>query len=292
MVCRRNVTGFVGKMLRIAKEEYINWFCSTKMLLLVFLFVYAKEQLTDSLLELVALTDKPLQWFEPGIAFLGSRPMMLVLPLIYLVLMGNFPKNDGNSLFFITRTGKGAWFMGQVLFSFFSAVTILCGCLFAVTIPCIGKIQWNNGNWSDAVTKYYQAEGAGDFKFELITSREYNHMQPTEVFLHSVCLVLLSLMLLSAIQMLFAVYGKRVAGLAVCSGISVIGNSLSIFEVGGLMWWFPVANTQIWLRHEEILKEEIVPLWQSYVYFVVGVILFLFVAWKSFRGVKGVVGHG
>lgn len=47
----------------------------------------------------------------------------------------------------------------------------------------------------------------------------------------------------------------------------VIGNVLCYLEVEKVMWFFPMANTQVWLRHQEILSIQQFPLYLSYVYF-------------------------
>lgn len=269
----------LGNVMRMAKAEYLSWITSSKILLLFFLFVYAKGQVTDSLLELTELTGKPLQICEPGVAFLGSSYMMMVLPLIYLVLMGDFPRNGGNKTFFIIRTGKGVWFLGQVLFAFMTVITTIVISVVAVTLPCIGHITWNNGNWSEAVTKYHLDEQLMDFKFNLITQREYNHMLPSPALLHSILLMGLCFMLMSVLQLLFSVWGKKILGLAFVGSMITISNALSFFENGKLMWYFPIANTQIWLRHDVILKEESVTMAYSYGYFGVCIILVLLLAW-------------
>lgn len=268
---------------RTAMEEYVRWITGSKMLLLVFLFVYTKGQITDQLLQLVKITGNPLQVFEPGIAFLGSRPMMMVLPLVYLVLMANFPREDGNKTFFMFRTGKGVWFLGQFLFALAGGMTTILVCVLAVTLPCLGNISWNNGGWSETVTKYYQSEDAMNFRFNLITEREYNHMTPGAAFLHSILLVLLFLMLISAIQLFCSVCEKKVLDFAIVGCIVTIGNALAIFENQRLMWFFPCANTQIWLRHDEILREETVRLQTSYGYFLVLLAIITFFAWKKLK---------
>lgn len=273
----------LGNAMLTAREEYLNWITGSKILLLVFLFVYAKGQITDSLLDLVKLTGDPLQVFEPGIAFLGSRSMMMVLPLVYLVLMGDFPRNDGNKTFFIIRTGKGVWFMGQIFFAFASGITIVFVCVLAVTLPCIGNMIWNGGNWSEAVTKYYLCEDVLDFKFSLITEREYNHMMPGMVFLHSILLVMLFLFFMSVLQLLFSVYGKKIFGFALVGCIVTIGNALAIFENQKVMWYFPCANTQIWLRHVEILNKESASLIYSYCYFLILITVLVFCSWKILK---------
>lgn len=273
----------LGGVVRTAGEEYINWITGSRMLLLVFLFVYAKEQISDPLLELVELTGDPLQVFEPGIAFLGSRTMMMVLPLVYLVLMGNFPRNDGNKVFFMIRTGKGVWFAGQILFAFMSGLTTIFICVVSVTLPCTGKMVWNGGKWSDAVTKYYLCENVLDFKFNLITDREYNHMMPGMAFLHSILLVLLFLFSLSVLQMMFSVCERKVLGLVLAGILVVTGNAFAILENQSAMWYFPNANTQIWLRHDVILKQESVALQSSYCYFIVWIAVFVFGSWRLLK---------
>lgn len=40
-----------------------------------------------------------------------------------------------------------------------------------------------------------------------------------------------------------------------------------------IMWSFPMANTIVWLHYEEIIGKPIVPIWYSYIYFCIAVII-------------------
>lgn len=279
---------FLHHTVCTATVEYQRWISSTKMLLLLLLIVYTKEQLVEPLLELTDLTGKPLQLLEPGIALMGSTNMMMVLPLIYLLLMGDFPRKDANMLFMISRVGKAGWFFGQLLYAVEAALTVLTAMIIFTTGWCAGNVCWNGGNWSDSVTKYYK-ETEIDFKFNLITGREYNQMDPVPVFLHSFCLVFLLLLFYSVILLLFSVYGNKVMGLAVCTILTAIGNSLSIFEIKPLMWFFPMAHTQIWLRNDELLKIQTVPLAGSYLYFAIGIFVVGTAAWIGLKKQKRLI---
>ena len=53
-----------------------------------------------------------------------------------------------------------------------------------------------------------------------------------------------------------------------------------------IMWSFPMANTIVWLHYEEIIGKPIVPIWYSYIYFCIAVIvliLFNLIAVKRFQ---------
>lgn len=194
--------------------------------------------------------------------------MMLLLPLLFLLLMGDFPRMDDSIRFVLPRVGRRTWYLGQLLFSFLASVTILGGFCMFTTIWCIGRLSWNHGMWSDAVTKYYQ-EVQSDFKFNLITGEIYNQVTPIYAFLHSVFLVLALMLALSALLLLFGVLQKKVAGLTICGFWVAIGNGLAVFQSEPFMWLFPIANTQIRLRYGVLFREEQMPLWGSYLYFVV-----------------------
>ena len=262
----------VHQIFCVASVEYKRWITSTKMLLLLLITVYMKQQLIEPLLELTDNTGGCLQVFEPGIAFMGSSNMMFFLPLIYLLVMGDFPRQDSSTIFVMNRVGKKGWFWGQLLFGIMAAGTVLTGMILVITLWCVGRLNWNNGNWSDAVTKYYQEVGS-DFKFNLITGRIYNQTNPVPAFFHSFCLVFLMLFMLSVLLLLFTVCGKKMLGFGICGFGAVVGNSLAIFETRPLMWFFPMAHTQIRLRHELLFDGESVSLYGSYIYFLASILL-------------------
>ena len=270
----QNWKNVMRQSICIAKVELGRCFFSTRALLLVDLFIYLKGQISDSLLELTEGTGEPLQLFEPAIAVLDGSSTMLMLPLFFLTVFADFPKTDSDSFLYFSRSGKLSWFMGQVLMSIAGAFVVLVGTMVAVTLPCIKYLSWNDGNWSDAVTKYYKiVNDELNFSFSLIDARTYNQMNPGEALFHNTMLMLLCLVLLAMFKLLFYVYGKKAAGIFVDAVLVVIGNVLCYLEVEKVMWFFPMANTQVWLRHQEILNIQQFPLYLSYVYFIV----FLFV---------------
>ncbi len=272
----------------MASVEYKRWITSTKMLLLFLMIVYMKQQLIEPLLELTEKTDGNLQLLEPSIAFMGSSNMMFFLPLIYLLVMGDFPRQDSSLCFVMPRVGKKGWFIGQILYSVGAALTVFVGMLFFTTLWCVDRIYWNDGKWSDAVTKYYQ-EVDNNFKFNLITGRIYNQMDPTTAFVHSFCLVLGMLVMISATLLLFSVLGKKTAGFGICGLYAVIGNSLAIIESKPFMWFFPIAHTQLRLRHELLFDGESMPLYGSYLYFMVATFVLLIGAWIVLKKSKKIV---
>lgn len=273
------------QVVRTMSVEYKRWIFSTKMLLLVFLVVYTKQQLVEPLLELTDRVDGTLQILEPSIAFMGSSSMFFILPVLYLLVMGNYPRKDADTAFVFVRIGRKGWFLGQVLFSLAAAFTVLCFMLIFTTLWCVGRLQWHHGIWSNAVTRYYQETG-NDFKFNLITGNIYNQMHPVPAFIHSFVLVFLLLVLLSQIQMFCSMVDRPLLGIGVSGVIATIGNGLAVLNLRPMMWFFPIAHTQIRLRHELLFDGESMPLYLSYLYFMISIVVLTLISWIMLKRKK------
>ena len=74
---------------------------------------------------------------EPFIVCGNSGVILLVLPLLYLVMMADFPRQGQEIYFFKIRMNDRIWYMGQILYSLLSAVFVVVVIfLRAISYPC------------------------------------------------------------------------------------------------------------------------------------------------------------
>lgn len=255
--------------------EWINLFCSTKICILGILLIFMNEQIIVPLKQCSRLMEQKVSFMEPYAAICNSGVVMLILPLFYLSMMADFPREDGISLFFHIRCSTFSWVLGELLFIGFSIITLVLFIMAASMIlirPC-GKMTVE---FSDAVMKYVSVfpERAGDYVVQLLPENLYNQIPLKNVMLHSTALLFLYFSLLALILLLFTLLNHKNWGIFLDGGLILLGVVSCSLRMDS-MWMFPMANTVIWLHYTEYLAEPVYPLYASYLYFCIADILLI-----------------
>lgn len=248
----------------VARTEYIRWATDPRMILLPVLLVFLYQSAIDPLLQMAAQMQAPLHWLEPFVAVTNSPLLMLFLPLVFLMLLGDFPRTDGCALFVLYRVGRVRWLQGQLLFVLLAVLSFLVCIAAGVTLPALGRLQ-GGANWSETVRLYTRAfpEQAQSFAAELIPEQLYNQMRPAAALLHTCLLQLLYLLILALWMLRFWCARRRRLGFFTAVLLVALGAASAMLG-GGWMWAFPLAHANVWLRHSAVLRQVAFPLWGSY----------------------------
>lgn len=138
-------------VLSVARSEYIKWITNPRVIIVGVLLVFMRTLAIEPLLERAAKMEIPLNILEPFVAIGNSGMLVMLMPCVFMVLISDYPKMTGNTLFFIQRTGRFNWFAGQVIFLFMSIISFLCVVLTGSVLLSKGEFSTT---WSDVVTKY------------------------------------------------------------------------------------------------------------------------------------------
>lgn len=234
------------------------------------LLVFMRTLAVEPLLECAVKFGGQLNILEPFVAIGNSGMLVMLMPCVFLILISDYPKMTGNTLFFMKRTGRVGWFMGQLLFLMMAILTFL---MFVL----IGSIFVSNGifdsHWSDTVTKYEARfpEEAGSFASQLLPSNLYNQLSLASAVVQTLVLMFAYLFMLSLVIYFFKLIHIQSLGLLVAVFIVASGVMTCSLKAKS-MWAFPMANTIVWLHYEEILSRSIFPIWCSYAYFAVFIV--------------------
>lgn len=273
---KRNVFHEIKTIFHTAVVEWKNLFCSTKICVLGILLIFMNEQIIVPMKQCSHLMGQKLSCLEPYAAICNSGAVMLILPLFFLTMMADFPREDGISLFFHIRCSRISWILGELLFIVMSIITLV---LYIAVVSMIlilpsGKMTLE---FSDAVTKYTAVfpERAGDYIVQLLPENLYNQMELRNVILHSTGLLFLYFVLLALILLLFSLLNHKNWGIFLDGGIILLGTVCCALHLDS-MWVFPMAHTVVWLHYTEYLAEPVYPLSASYLYF--GIINALLIA--------------
>ena len=255
------------KIWGVARTEFVGWITNPRVIILGVLLIFIKTLAIDPLTARAERFGDTMIVFEPFIAVGNSGALTLFIPLVFLVLFSDYPKLGGNSLFYISRTGKTAWLCGQILF-LLMAVTAFLGAIFAASMLFSGGHFGTE--WSEAVRKYAARfpEEAYNFDSQLLPSNLYNQIPMITALWQTSVLLAENLLVYALIIYLLKMMFSSSVGLAGALIVIALGTvTTSLYSP--IKWAFPTANAIIWLHYEEILRAEIYPMWASFAYFAV-----------------------
>lgn len=271
------------KIFLCAKTSLIKWLLDPKMIIFAAAMLFAYNYVAIPLIGLSEELGVSLNVFESFIALGNSGMILLILPIVFMVLISDFPRIDKNTLFVISRTGKSNWLIGQllqlvVMAALFMFVTVIVSALFVLSVSEFDT------DWS-YITKTYIAENPDKqnaFVSELLPENLYNQFPLTTVLLHTITLIFLYLIVLGLLFVIGALLGKKFLGVLLSGTMIVIGTILGAIK-SELMWLFPMANSVTWLHYTKYLRKPIVPLSTSYLYFGIIIVLLIIVAFRLNR---------
>ena len=255
------------KIWGVARTEFVGWVTNPRVIILGVLLIFIRTLAIDPLTARAERFGDTMIVFEPFIAVGNSGALTLFIPLVFLVMFSDYPKLGGNSLFYISRTGKTAWLCGQILF-LIMAVTAFLGAIFAASMLFSGGHFGTE--WSEAVRKYAARfpEEAYNFDSQLLPSNLYNQIPMMTALWQTSVLLAENLLVYALIIYLLKMMFSSSVGLAGALLVMALGTATTSLY-SPIKWAFPTANAIIWLHYEEILRAEIYPMWASFAYFAV-----------------------
>ncbi len=90
----------------VARCEFIGWVTNPRIIIVGILFVFIKSLAIDPLSARAEKFGEKMIAFETFIAVGNSGVLTLFIPLVFLILISDYPRLGGNSHFYIFRTGK------------------------------------------------------------------------------------------------------------------------------------------------------------------------------------------
>ena len=170
--------------INVAKTEYVKWICNPKMMIFLVMMVFIYDMVIKKMVQAAGELHTEIMVLEPFVAVSNSAVLLFIIPGVYLSFMGDFPQIDGNTMFYIQRTGKRNWLFGQFLFSVMASVTFVCATLLGTCVCVVLRCSFQN-RWSLVATQYvkYYPERSDSMIANFITGRMYNNLKPVEATL-------------------------------------------------------------------------------------------------------------
>lgn len=273
MTAVKGESNSLSKAFNIAFSEYIKWITNPKLSLIFVMLIFIYDMFISKMMEAAGELGVKIGCLEPFVAVCNSVILLLVIPSMYLGIMGDFPRVDGNSMFYLQRVGKLNWILGQIIFSIMSALTYMVVVFVGISFQVIGKCEYNN-LWSNVTTKYlkYFPERTEHLVTKLIDGKLYNNMLPLKAFLLSFTLMILYMVLINMILMFCFTLGKHSVGIAGCAALICVSCASVEFD-SPIKWILPTANVLPWQHYDAIYKKQVFNIGYSYLYFIILIVV-------------------
>ena len=258
-----------NRVIAVAATEFRRIFINPRMLTVGMLLVFTYNLVITELLMRADKTGLPVNVAESFVAVGSSGMLLMFLPSVFMILISDFPDMGPHLLYSVHRAGRISWLFGKLLAALFSAVAYVGGMLAACCLMTASNGFWGF-EWSETVTKYLSMFPNDQFTLmsQYLPSNLYNQMSFPYALLHTALLLILYLFLLSLVIMFFRICGMKVAGIAASFAVVAAGVLTTAIH-SDAMWAFPMANTITWLHYDTALREPVMPMYRSYIYFAV-----------------------
>lgn len=263
-----------------AKTEYIKWVCDARMVILGVLLIFIYNFAIQPLLQNAEKMNEPLNMLEPFIAVANSGAVLMIIPLVFMTLIADFPKIDNNTVFYIMRIGRKNWLTGQIIKLVMMAASYLAVIFVGSVVPMITRGFWYNG-WSNVVTNFKNVfpEQSMNFGVQLVPENLYNQLTVFEAAVKSYLLVFAYLMIIGLILLALSLIKHKTLGFVSCGAVIALGTAFCSIKTS-LMWTMPMANSIIWLHFTKYFRVPEVSITFSVVYlvtFVAALIVFCYI---------------
>lgn len=257
-----------------AFEQYKAWLFNPRILLIIYTVVFLNDSLTVKMLEICEETGYTLNLAEPLALILSKSVNAVIIPIVFLALSTDFPRNSDN-LFSIYRMSRKGLVIGEIIFSVMSALTYVILLFLGTFLYCAGSCSAGN-EWSEYTavlfSEYPEIYRRNTSLF--LTSATYMQGTPYEVIFHSTALMFLYTLFLSLVIMLFKQLRKKEFGVVIGIMLTLCGLATDS-GASPIMWVFPITHTVYGWHFDIFMREQHFSLFGSYSYFAVLILAML-----------------
>lgn len=255
----------VRSALLFAWEQYKSWLISPRILLAVYITVFLNENITKNVLAICNEVGYTINIAEPLALIFSKSVYTVVIPIVFIALMTDFPKTNG-SIFYVYRMSRKSWVFGELIFAAASSLTYVLSLILGTLLYCRGKCSLSN-EWSSYTTRLYieYPEKYSKYTSLAVESSVYIQGKPVEVILHSAVLIFLYTLILCLIIMLFKMLSFGDVGVIICTALTLFGLA-SDSGASPMMWAFPITHTVFGWHFDQFFRKQFFTLTGSYIY--------------------------
>ncbi len=270
------------QIFRCARAEYVHWLTDSRMAIVFVLLLFNDTLAVRPLLERAGEMQERITWLEPFIAVGNSGTILLILPIVFFILISDFPRAHGNALFYIHRIGRENWLVAQLIALAMMILTYLLVVACGAVLPVIGQSNFDS-DWSLVVTDYSRRFPEKAYSYELLPENLYHQMKDAlTAAIYTYSLVALYLFLLGVLLLCGTLLQNRKVSNGIVGFLIASGAALCSIQ-SDIMWVFPMAQSITWLHFTKFYRKPVFPIWISYLYFSVLILVLIGTAFYAIR---------
>lgn len=270
------------RIISVIKYEFFETIRRPKILLVLFFIIVLYESTLSPMKNLCGETGLMLNIFEPFILMCTRSVNIILIPLIFIALISEFP-NCKTDYFRIIRINKREWLIGEIAFLSLTSLLMLIVLVIGTAIPMIGAADVSYA-WSGFMTSLnenYPEKYLHNLRFTL-ESNVITHSLPISAAVYSFFIMWLNLMIYGLLILLGDLASKRMVLFAFTLSLAVLGGCSTLFN-SGIKWIFPITHTQLGQHFNSIFSKINFPVYMSYLYLAAAVIIIIVICGRLLK---------
>ena len=217
---------YKGKMvLSVASYNFLRWHKNARVVttfLLDFILCYL---LTDKAVQFAVERDTTMQIFEAFIWTFGDSNAILLVSLLLLILFADMPFITTATPFYLMRTTRRVWVVGQMVYVALATMLFMVFTLFS-TVVLTMQNAFTGNRWSrTAAALAYSGSGKELNSPSAVKAIEMS--RPWQSMLWVLALMLLYTLVMVLVMLLFNIWKGQMAGIAAVISFSCYGLLLN-----------------------------------------------------------------
>ena len=112
----------VRKALSVTRNEFVSLIHKPKLLLIIVSIVFMIDSVAKPMKDLSMELGYQLNIAEPFIFITSKGINIVIIPLIFIAILSDFPSAENSGYFSLIRNGRVSWLIGETLFAVLSSV--------------------------------------------------------------------------------------------------------------------------------------------------------------------------
>ncbi len=262
-------------IVSVTIEKYKRFLITPQTIMILFVLVYIIETAVSPMITLSKETGFEYMIVEPLLLVFTNTRYEIVLPILVVVLLSDFPEYGNDRIFCLTRMTKKKWVLSELVYAILVGVTTVVVFSVGILFYVLVRGGWCLGNsWSGYTQElYFQNPEIYEANTNLFLKTDVVAQgKPVEVLLYGISLLILYLVLLSLGLMLCKLFRLNLMRVLILLVITISGSIVCETSWIG-RWAFPTTHALFGTHFETFLSKTEVSIAGSYMFFAVAIIL-------------------
>lgn len=253
------------KTMAIVRNEFASLSRKPKLFLIIVSIAFMIDSVAKPMKDLSLELGYKLNIAEPFIFITSKGLNIVVIPLIFVAILSDFPSSEHSGYFSMIRNGRLSWYWGEVLFSIIVSVIYIAILFLSIAVYCSSNSFIENV-WSDYTLRaYIDYPDVFLHATEFLDTSVYTQGNPLLVLFNTLILLILYIFILVQLMLFFRMIGKKPLGVIMSIGLTFVGMP-SYATTSKIRWIFPVTHTAYNWHFNEFFREPYCRLSTSYIY--------------------------